>query len=1562
MAESLDIIGDEFSKPFFNINLNDKVNIYEIPHTIDEPTNLDMYKLDLIDLRGNILESRFIYFNDTEYIIYEDSRLKIDTLGIIADVFGIQNGTYDLKVSGYRNYLHDEDEDGNIVNPATATVFEFSKSRLEVRVTEDTTIDDSNWFELFYQNQTPNTQPNGTVDQELIWPVILEFGNIKNTSGDTVKVISTNWQYHEYELPSNNNSTETKSADSIIFRTATPIPQEIRTNSRVSILRPLFLPYSIPVTINVPSYVDEEYVELRGPNLKNLAVGSQGKTTLLQSLTDITGTNSVVKQRLLDSFVSGSNTIELNYDFRKFDNFIHFSSAEERLNTFKYKVEQIEFYDSQSAFITTNQSGKSNSASTGSSFLVKEKQTNDRLKQEIISSFDPFENYLYYASHSLETIGDDIFPASTWPKSTSSKPYTLYSATSSEATTWFNERIASASFYDETNVNYLKRTIPLHIQVDPQNSKYLLFVDMIGHFYDELYYQVKQLEEINNRDESVYEGLSKDLVYDVAKSLGWTLQSGFDTAELYKSLLGNVDEEFNFNQNQGQVTQSFVKQESFPHKDIETQTWKRILNNMPLLLKSKGTKQGIRNLMTAYGIPETILNIKEYGGPVDTSEGYRESVEKFTYTLQMSGSSEVNIPHERIDYDKPTLSLTNPGSADRMPSMYEFRFSTTGSYNHDLNLVNSATAYAGNQHYHWFVALRVSSSTDIPDHSKYARLEFTVASASVDIVQVLTDYAPFRDGDMWNVSFGVTEHPTSNVTNTFKVRYAKVGEHSDKLTWTGSFSATADDADANAYYIVQTLSASFGGTNDASQISNLPKPFTGSMQEIRQWAEHIGDDAFYEHALNPHSTAGDTIQSAYNDLLIRIPLGSDGVKRNHSTITVVSSSSPNTANHDPYITGDYGAATFANFADTDTYYEPRIETYYIDIPFTAGSRAQSNKIRIEDNSLRNNMLSRDKSFEVSSYDSNPLDTNDLAVVLSPADQIDLDIASQLGAFSLADYIGDPRDTYKPEYTSLRDQRNLYFKKYSDAYNIWAFMHLLKSFNKGLFKQIESLLPARADAVVGIEIRPNILERNKLTSPAKLEQLDVHYTASAINTAAIISSDARSKQTFENSEYTNFNSTINTGVRSSQQQATSSEFYKDRRYEGSEYEGVSFSEATLSFQTTYISESRRDHVVGTNNLIIPTYNIYNRPVIGNITGSGWQTVFDQDPTAFNTASLVTDSVNTSLGWGDGDEPDRPNAWVYTNNAEKANSEFSQSTDGAVFGSDTDDNSEDANWMNWGNPFPLEKNKLFKVDFTFKQLRADGDADGTPDSADLNNIYAGFTMLAESEVSSSRGNPYRLPVNVNGGTGVSSAYYFTLVALTSNEYTTGTDYKAVGIVQTATNNLPGYGINSGDSETQNGRTSINNGKRAMGILRTRIFESQSSGFKWSDNTHFTPQFLINYQNDEGQTLIKEYKVRTLNYSDVNPSHLYSDSYKRFIIDGTKVTSPDFNEASSDTIDGGPSVEFDLVNPNILTVSDDGDRGPTLGTRPATGLDRFGNTVSLRNPRQFPALREAQDISVR
>ena len=151
---------------------------------------------------------------------------------------------------------------------------------------------------------------------------------------------------------------------------------------------------------------------------------------------------------------------------------------------------------------------------------------------------------------------------------------------------------------------------------------------------------------------------------------------------------------------------------------------------------------------------------------------------------------------------------------------------------------------------------------------------------------------------------------------------------------------------------------------------------------------------------------------------------------NHSSVTALASTLPNAANQGwGGSNGTGGTANFTSFGSDD--YSPKSETYFVKVPHTAGPSKHSNKVRIEDNTLRNNQLARDKSYEISSFDSNPLDSEDVSVVLSPADQIDTDISMQFGGFNLDDYIGDPRDTYKTEYTSLRDTNNLYFKKYDD---------------------------------------------------------------------------------------------------------------------------------------------------------------------------------------------------------------------------------------------------------------------------------------------------------------------------------------------------------------------------------------------------------------------------------------------------------------------------------------------------------------------------------------------------
>ena len=49
-------------------------------------------------------------------------------------------------------------------------------------------------------------------------------------------------------------------------------------------------------------------------------------------------------------------------------------------------------------------------------------------------------------------------------------------------------------------------------------------------------------------------------------------------------------------------------------KDIEREIWGRVLSSM-LHIKKKRNKRINRRLVNSYGIPPSILSIREYGGP-----------------------------------------------------------------------------------------------------------------------------------------------------------------------------------------------------------------------------------------------------------------------------------------------------------------------------------------------------------------------------------------------------------------------------------------------------------------------------------------------------------------------------------------------------------------------------------------------------------------------------------------------------------------------------------------------------------------------------------------------------------------------------------------------------------------------------------------------------------------------------------------------------------------------------------------------------------------------------------
>ncbi len=1392
-------------------------------------------------------------------------------------------------------------------------------------------------FAGYYLN-TPN---GGRIEaQDRIWPLHLRVN--RPGGGGFLDLIGTNWMENMFtptpgadkRNPLNQQIQEP--FNSIIFKLAVPAPSTLAVGQIVQLMRPLFIPFEIPVTIDIPYEIDIIYEQLRGPNLRIGKDNSklQGRSTTIKSSDTILGSTDSIKARLENNIISGSGLITTNVDFRKFNNFVHFSSAEERLKNFKYKLTRLEHYASKSYGLGLGFAGSDGSV-TGSSTAIQNKSNFDKLHNSVLSSFNPYENYLYYTSHSTETVYESegevtILPAS-WPKSTSTKTgagYTLLSVSSSEATTWYNSQIVSASLYDQTNPASLRNIIPTHIRVESSNDSYQLFFDMIGEHFDELYLHIKRLEESYGRDESVNVGVSKDLLFDVAKSFGWDLHPGFSSADLWDYALG-TDDQGTYQASGSGDTLTFVVKESHSSEDIEKQTWKRILNNLPLLMKTKGTARGIKALLNSYGVPLTILNINEYGGAPVTRTEDKRSIQKFAYGVDFSGSSYVETVHGHFSgsiihasSSTGTInSLTTQGSDLRTPSMYEVRIDTSKQQDMYIARSSESAGVLNDVSYgpKWQVILEHSHSAagwDSTDaisagsasaYAQYGRLVFEIsASEGQAAISASTEYLPIFDNDWWNVSFGVEEYPYGNTaiakfptrdpsapeSQSFTIRCSKAAEWSEgRITHSSSATVVGN---SSSYSMVwsnpDTIIWGNQGPQPKTGSSGVVESYSGSMQEIRGWAEYLDDDTFHTHTLSPISVVGTSVEMAYNDLLIRLPLGTDNrtpdITSSNATVT---SSLPNTNNLKHTSASDGEGGLFNGF--TGDPYAVKSETYFVKVPHTAGPSRHANKIRIEDNTLRNNQLARDKSYEQSSFDSNPLDSEDVDVVLSPADQIDTDIAMQFGAFDLDDYIGDPRDTYKLEYTSLRHTNNLYFKKYTGGTNVAAFIKYLRSFNKGLFKQIEDMIPARADAVVGVDIRPNILERHKIAVPVSASREIVFYTGSiAVATSSAINGSLPSSQTYFNSELGTLSALIGIGAPPSRQRSGSNDYFN--LYEGSNYINNVFGEATESATQITVSQSSfiNKQIQGAN-LQIPTFNKFNKPhdPSTNQTGSGWITVYEE------TFGTFTASISGTPTHFDYPTNVRTDTWRIMDDTAVGDI----SIVGGALQVGNNSGNDEAHFQ-WNNPLPYQPNTLYRM--TVKVIT----------SADTNNdnsVSAGFALFTDA--------------------GQLTGSLKQIIAETGEPGTT-----AVNFVASAKNLATGPGLSvpytaSGyASNITNLRTS-DNGSNDSGFAIISNYTTPAAGtFASASFTHFAPSFILNASDDDGTTQISSLKVEALPgaFVDVTPNYESSNALRRLLINGTRMQSGDWNVSSTDTIDGGPVAAYDLVNPNIINVN----VAPTIGSK--------------------------------
>lgn len=389
----------------------------------------------------------------------------------------------------------------------------------------------------------------------------------------------------------------------------------------VKLLEPLSSTYTVNTPFNISEVVSdtlaytitaeivEEPVkipELKGPNFDvEIIEDSKNPTEYLNynQLFSYSVTGSYYE--LFSLFNEKSAQISINHD--RYEEFIHFSSAEERLRNFKYKLDLIHSYENSIQII--NSSYYSSQGVSGS------REYYQGLVEGIVSNFDHYDRFLYYTSGSHA-----------WPKSNTQKPYNNIPSTDLTSVTFFNNQLVSASNYDANNIDILTNTIPTFLRDDSNNEPYIMFIHMIAQHFDNLWIYFKAVEDKYDADNRLNFGISKDLVRSAVESFGIKLESSnVNTDNLFSMFTGE-------SLNTGSeviVSQSIILSGSdnsylqpVSKDNYQKEIYKRIYHNIPYLLKTKGTQRGLRALINCYGIPDDILTIKTFGGADTTNLPY----------------------------------------------------------------------------------------------------------------------------------------------------------------------------------------------------------------------------------------------------------------------------------------------------------------------------------------------------------------------------------------------------------------------------------------------------------------------------------------------------------------------------------------------------------------------------------------------------------------------------------------------------------------------------------------------------------------------------------------------------------------------------------------------------------------------------------------------------------------------------------------------------------------------------------------------------------------------------
>lgn len=646
---------------------------------------------------------------------------------------------------------------------------------------------------------------------------------------------------------------------------------------------------------------------------------------------------------------------------------------------------------------------------------------------------------------------------------------------------FLTDKLYYADEHDYTNNFMLKNSMPSWILDDDEanGGSLVNFLQSIASYLDTLYLQIKTQKDLKNKDYLNYEGKAPPFSDLLLTSAGFDLPSLFLNTDIIQSLL-EQDTKKTYNES---------------INNLKNIIYKNIYNNLELLYKSKGTENSIKQLIKNFGVNQDVfaLNIYSNNTEYQLDDNYvNKSIKKdYIDFTPFSSSTNANAVIYQLNTDTgtspfitgsttPNLSFTAESNVviPKFPENYDYLAYQTLTWN-TSSVFGIRTSNNS------------SSDTTIPtndpaglkvrfmyrDDKGYFALNYPSASITLTS-SIFTD---ITSDQHWNLSVRLKPVSTGS---SYVLEFAGYSNFvSDNFR---SFSVSSSISSASGSLLLSNNKRLYIGAERNNVTGSVVYGSLFKGLSAKYWADYLTTEELKEHAKNPNNYGRLAPYEPYvlatssyipksETLLLHWDFSNVTSSDSNGNVSLVydltsGSTSGNSYSNTPlqnlagkrYDGKGYGFATSANIKNYELVYSSEQQQ-----PENLYSSQLINILDTDDGNYTSNIRPQKYFFSLENSMYDAISKNMLNMFAS--------------IIEFNNFIGEPGNLYKSQYSKLKFFRKIFFDKSSNTPDLDKYIGIYKWLDDALDSILFNLIPASANANDKIRtmVENHILERNKV---------------------------------------------------------------------------------------------------------------------------------------------------------------------------------------------------------------------------------------------------------------------------------------------------------------------------------------------------------------------------------------------------------------------------------------------------------------------------------------------------